>query len=556
MRPRSTLVFTLPFFAIVSACGATDSTDGTMGNVGSGSTGASASSGASSPGTYSGEQSGAVTGSSSGSGAGGAPGGSGAGGAAGASGSTTGTSNATSGTGMTGTSGAASSASGMAGASGVSGGASGAAGTTGTAAGTTGTAAGTSGTTTGTSGSGGTKMAGTPAASDVIVNPRTTHQRISGFGASTAWMGTAMTPAEADLAFSTTSGAGLSLDRIRINYQGDGTSAPETATALLAQARGAAVWATPWTPPLTDKDNDNLAEGHLNNPSAYASFIAKYVTTMKAAGVNLYAVSSENEPDASGITYESCAYTAAQLATFIGSSMAPALSGSTVKLMGPETQNWCDFSSYASAIQSNSAAWSALSIIATHEYGCTPAKAFPAAASAGKEFWETEIYDPNTTSDNSITSGLWVAATMYDALANANMNAWHYWWFFGGSTGNAGLWNVNSPTKRLWVMGNFSRFVRPGFYRIDVSGPVPSGVSVIAFQNPADNTIAIVAVNTNTGSTSVPLFVSGMAWPAQVTPWVTSASADLVSQAAVTVSGARFSATLAAKSVTTFVGKP
>jgi glucuronoarabinoxylan endo-1,4-beta-xylanase len=364
-----------------------------------------------------------------------------------------------------------------------------------------------------------------------------------------------MTSAEADLAFSTTAGAGLSLDRVRINYEGDGTSAPETATALLAQARGATVWATPWTPPLADKDNDNLAEGHLNNPSAYATFLVKYVAAMKAAGVNLYAVSSENEPDAS-VAYESCSYTAAQLATFIGTSMGPAFSGSAVKLMGPETQNWCDFTSYASAIQSNSAAWSALSIIATHEYGCTPAKAFPAAASAGKEFWETEIYDPNTKTDTSITSGLWLAATMYDALANASMNAWHYWWFFGDATGNGGLWSANSPTKRLWVMGNFSRFVRPGFYRVDVSGPVPSGVSVIAFQNPADNTIAVVAINTNTGSTTLPLFVSGMAWPAQVTPWVTSASNDLASQTAVPVSAARFSASLAAESVTTFVGKP
>jgi glucuronoarabinoxylan endo-1,4-beta-xylanase len=143
---------------------------------------------------------------------------------------------------------------------------------------------------------------------------------------------------------------------------------------------------------------------------------------------------------------------------------------------------------------------------------------------------------------------------MYDALANGNMNAWHYWYF--QSSGNGGLWDGNTATKRLWVMGNFSKFVRPGFYRVDVSGPVPSGVSVIAFQNPTDSTLAIVAINANNAAATLPIFVSGSAWPATVTPWVTSANDSLTSQTAITVSGARFSATLAAESVTTFVGQP
>jgi glucuronoarabinoxylan endo-1,4-beta-xylanase len=65
-----------------------------------------------------------------------------------------------------------------------------------------------------------------------------------------------------------------------------------------------------------------------------------------------------------------------------------------------------------------------------------------------------------------------------------------------------------------------------------------------------------VAINTGTASVTLPLFVGGTEWPAQVTPWVTSASASLASQTAIPLTGARFSATLAAQSVTTFVGKP
>ena len=43
---------------------------------------------------------------------------------------------------------------------------------------------------------------------------------------------------------------------------------------------------------------------------------------------------------------------------------------------------------------------------------------------------------------------------------------------------------------------------------------------------------------------------------ASATPWVTSDASSIVSGSPITVSSARFTASLAAKSVTTFVGKP
>jgi O-glycosyl hydrolase len=65
----------------------------------------------------------------------------------------------------------------------------------------------------------------------------------------------------------------------------------------------------------------------------------------------------------------------------------------------------------------------------------------------------------------------------------------------------------------------------------------------------------VVAINNNTSATPVSLFVSGAA-PCTVTPWVTSATDSIVSKTPITVTGARFTASLEAKSVTTFVGKP
>jgi glucuronoarabinoxylan endo-1,4-beta-xylanase len=409
----------------------------------------------------------------------------------------------------------------------------------------------------GAAGSGGAQPicgGGVSQAGDVVVDPADPRQTIAGFGASTAW-GSTMTAADADLLWSTTAGAGLSLHRVRIDYQSGQTS--ETAIAKLAVARGVTVWATPWTPPAADKSGSGGANGEvggtLSNPSAYAAFLAGFVSYMKGQGVPIYAVSAQNEPDAQ-VSYESCSYTGASLASFIGTYMAPALTPTGVKIIAPETQNWCTFPSYESALAANPGAWGATSIIATHEYGCSP-QAYPAIAAAGKQFWATEIYDQGSTiADPGIASALRVAKLIHDALTIANMNAWHYWWVYPLAADNGALWDMASgkPTKRLWVEGNFARFVRPGFERVGTTGAPPSGVFVSAYYRQADGSVAIVAINDNAGSASLPLSISG-AGPCSLTPWVTSATDNLAEQPPIALSAGRAAVTLGGQSVTTLV---
>jgi glucuronoarabinoxylan endo-1,4-beta-xylanase len=90
---------------------------------------------------------------------------------------------------------------------------------------------------------------------------------------------------------------------------------------------------------------------------------------------------------------------------------------------------------------------------------------------------------------------------------------------------------------------------------VGTSGSVPSGVLLTAFKSPTDGTVVVVAANTNTSASSVSVFISGAA-PCSVTPWVTSSTDSLASKTAVSVTGARFTYSLAGQSVTTFVGKP
>ena len=51
------------------------------------------------------------------------------------------------------------------------------------------------------------------------------------------------------------------------------------------------------------------------------------------------------------------------------------------------------------------------------------------------------------------------------------------------------------PTKRLWVMGNYSRFARPGARRIDATKNPEANVKVTAYRDTLKTKIAVVILN-------------------------------------------------------------
>jgi hypothetical protein len=71
------------------------------------------------------------------------------------------------------------------------------------------------------------------------------------------------------------------------------------------------------------------------------------------------------------------------------------------------------------------------------------------------------------------------------------------------------------------------KFVRPGYYRVDVTdAPTPSSSKplVVAFSNLSDGTVAIVVVNGGSAQ-QANFFVAGTAWPASVTPYFVAVQA-------------------------------
>jgi hypothetical protein len=152
-------------------------------------------------------------------------------------------------------------------------------------------------------------------------------------------------------------------------------------------------------------------------------------------------------------------------------------------------------------------------------------------------------------------SALRVSKLIHEALTIANMNAWHYWWIKPCSgCANGALWvqATNKPAKRLWIMGNWSRYVRPGFVRVDATVAPASGVTVTAFRDTTLSRVVIVAINNNTSNTSQDFSVPATT-PLKLTPCITDPTRDLVEQTAQALTSTTFTYSLPAQSVTSLI---
>ena len=424
------------------------------------------------------------------------------------------------------------------------------------------------------------------------VNWTNLHQRIDGFGASSAWNG-AWSSNQADLLFSTrlnvvysdnlgstytNNGIGLSLLRNRIIYASSPSSnatvtADSISDMVMAQARGARIWSTPWTPAAGFKrvndtyDSSTATGGGINGGSfqggdatnqAYAWQLASYVAKLKNSifsKIDLYAISIQNEPDAHVTSYDACQWTGTQVHDFVTNlynAMQAQGVGST-KIMLPESQNWQDPRNLAGPTMTDPNAAADVGIIACHNYDGANGPANLTKNTYGKALWETEVSQLNgETSD--ITNGVYYAKRIYLFMTVAQANAWNYWWVIP-STSETGLMTVHSsPTKRMFAIGNYSRFVRPDYYRIDVTNSVTSTL-ISAYKNTNSGDFAIVAVNPGSADISQTFNLANFPAVSSVTPWITSSNLSLADQPAVSVVNSSFSYRLPALSVVTFVGK-
>jgi glucuronoarabinoxylan endo-1,4-beta-xylanase len=210
-------------------------------------------------------------------------------------------------------------------------------------------------------------------------------------------------------------------------------------------------------------------------------------------------------------------------------------------------------------------AWKAFDIFGVHEYDSQKAFAWPADVNGGKrdkEVWQTEMsgvkYWPEEGPSTDINNGVVVAGWIHSALTVGEASAWLWWWyesyFQNDNEGLAVVQGSSTIAKRFFTLGNYSKFVRPGYIAVDVTGNTNADVLLSAFKGP-DGTVVVVAVNKGASTATLPIAISGGTAPASMTPTVTSATDNLKAGTAVPVTGGSFMASLPSKTVTTFVGK-
>ncbi|UQU67815.1 cellulose binding domain-containing protein [Couchioplanes caeruleus] len=382
------------------------------------------------------------------------------------------------------------------------------------------------------------------------INPSAPRQTIRGFGAMchAAWIGD-LTAAQRDTAFGTGEGRlGFSVLRIPVN-DNQADWGRDLATAQRAVALGATVFASPWNPPasmtetFTRGSQTNAKRLKYSSYAAYAQHLNDFTTYMRNNGVDLYAISVQNEPDyAQTWTW----WTAAEIVQFL---RANAGSIST-RVIAPESFQY--IKSMSDPILNDATALANVDIIGAHLYG-TPYANFPyplfQQKGAGKELWMTEVYYPNSSdSGDSWPGALDVGEHMHHAMVDAGFQT-YVWWYLRRSYGP--MREDGQISKRGAVMAQFSRFVRPGYVRIDATANPASNVFVSAYRG--SDTVVIVAVNKNTSSVSQQFTLAGTTASGSVAAWLTDASRNVAPQSALAMANGSVTVTLPARSVTTLV---
>ena len=400
------------------------------------------------------------------------------------------------------------------------------------------------------------------AASVCTVNTSKTYQIIRGFGGMNLpeWQGYDLTSSQIQTVFGNGDNElGLTVLRIFVSDNSNDWS-KAVPTAKGAQKLGATVFATPWNPPSSMRQSGSGGRTGgkyvLKNGSeaAYAQHLNNYIKYMEGQGISLYSVSVQNEPDCSS---DWTHWSPDRIASFIANYGQAVKQGTKAKLMSAESFQYSPESTgfgkmYYKKVVQNQAAMKNLDLFGTHFYGTQRSQMdYPTVENSGKEIWMTEVYVPNSDTDsaNRFPEAIKVAENIHNGLVVGNMSA-YVWWYIRRSYSLIGQ-NDGKPTKRGYMMAQYSKYVRPGDIRIDATESPANNVLISAYKH-SDTQIEIVAINQGSSELNQQFSVNGRTIT-NVDRYRTGANENLAKSANMNHETSTFNAQLPANSVSTFV---
>jgi glucuronoarabinoxylan endo-1,4-beta-xylanase len=343
----------------------------------------------------------------------------------------------------------------------------------------------------------------------ITVNLNVTFQEIRGFGGcNSVFRGAVNYPNESDIRKAYGTGdnhIGLTMFRVSIPPDPSGWSAIAD-VALMAQEQGAIVFASPWDAPPEMLDPGE--EEHVILPSMYGEYVKHlnaFNSFMTASGVNLYAISIQNEPDIGEWTQWSPGAVRTFTKEYAGDI--------NNRVITAESFNFNR--EYYNPILADPDATANIDIVGGHIYGNGLGE-IPAAEQQGKEIWMTEylLNDFNNGNREFIWSeaseaikwdqSLEMLNSIHESMVS-NWNAYIWWYlkryysFIGdGQEGTSS----GEVLKRGYAISHFSRFVRPGYTRVDVKHDKLADLKVTAYEGGGKVVIQVL----NTTGNNIPEF--------------------------------------------------
>lgn len=355
----------------------------------------------------------------------------------------------------------------------------------------------------------------------ITIDQRVKYQHVAGFGGfspSPQWQYW-LSDSEMDKLF----GKGddqLGLNILRV-YISDNKNLWSSGVANIRRAKKykAYVFASPWSPPASWKDNNQTGNGGkllTSHWGDWATYLNDYYKYMRSQGLKIDAVSIQNEPDWSP-SYSSCNWTGVELAEFLR------LHGAKIqcKVIAPESVHFTK--NLHEPILNDEEACRNLDIVGGHFYGWD-GSAYPLAARKGKEVWMTEFLINERQQNNGAndgpdidwkTDGFLFAKSINDAML-ANMSAWVHYSLkrYYGCLGDGEFGTKdNEITKRGWILSQYAKYVS-GTTRIhhglkDASGKLSSS----AYLSITGESVVVMMINpsadTYTTNVSLPFNTKG-----------------------------------------------
>jgi glucosylceramidase len=283
---------------------------------------------------------------------------------------------------------------------------------------------------------------------------------------------------------------------------------------ILAVRPGLLIIASPWSAPAWMKASANVISGTLLEAyeATYADYLVRFVDAYKSYGIPIFALTVQNEPAFEPLTYPGMNLPAETRSRIIGKYLGPALAERKPQtlILGWD-HNW-DAPDQSLSVLADPDAQRYIAGIAWHCYSGDPAaqakvhRAFP-----HKDTYLTECSGGDWPSARNGELLLFARNIVMESIRNWARGV-IYWNLVldenhgphaGGCDECKGVVTIDSATGAIsrndeyYAFGHFSRFVLPGAVRVK-SDNTNAGIHEIAFRNPDDGSVVLVAVNDNT----------------------------------------------------------